>query len=84
MATCPKAGYPGQDAQVGRDADQSTSTNNDADGRRGFNFTKIGADGKALVIQNQAWSNTDLETAGSKWSCVKDNVTGLIWEVKTD
>lgn len=24
-----------------------------------------------------------METAGSKWSCVKDNVTGLIWEVKT-
>jgi hypothetical protein len=39
-----------------------------------------------LSIQNAAWiiGGTGTESAGTKWSCVRDNVTGLIWEVKTD
>ncbi len=68
--TCPQAGFPGQDAETGRDANQAT--NNDADGHRGFDFTKISSTGAALPADAAAWS------------CVKDNVTGLIWEVKTD
>jgi hypothetical protein len=65
---CPVTGYPGQDAQYGRDQ----TANNDSDGHAGFSFTKLDANGNALPA-----------SAGS-WSCVRDNVTGLTWEVKTD
>ncbi len=65
---CPQANYPGQDAQYGRDANQST--NNDYDGHAGLSFTKISNNGEALPI------------AATQWGCIKDNVTGLIWEVK--
>ncbi|QQZ28570.1 DUF1566 domain-containing protein [Thiothrix subterranea] len=74
-AACPQAGFPGQDAETGRDATQAT--NNDADGHRGFNFTKLDSAGVALADQSAAYASTP-------WACVKDNVTGLIWEVKTD
>ncbi len=65
--TCPVSDYLGQDAQYGRDA----TDNNKADGHAGFSFTKLDASGQAL------------SSGASQWSCVKDNVTGLIWEVKT-
>lgn len=58
----------GQDGISGRDS----SAPNDEDGRKGFSFTKIAASGAALA------------SSASQWSCVKDNVTGLIWELKTD
>jgi hypothetical protein len=67
---CPQAGFVGQDAESGRDANQAT--NNDADGHRGFSFTKISSTG------------AELPASATQWSCVKDNVTGLMWEVKTD
>ena len=65
---CPVIDYPGQDAQYGRDA----THNNDNDGHAGFSFTKLDENGNALP------------SSALKWTCVKDNVTGLIWEVKTD
>jgi len=65
---CPIEGYPNQDAQSGRDASQ----NNNSNGPAGFDFTKISKTGAVLAIN------------ATHWSCVKDNVTGLIWEVKTD
>ena len=66
--TSPPAGYPGQDASYGRDATQD----HDADGHAGFSFTKLDANGKALAASAAAWS------------CVRDEVTGLVWEAKTD
>lgn len=60
----------GQDAVYGRDANDAA--NADSDGHKGFSFTKIGAGGEELASD------------ASSWSCVRDNVTGLIWEVKTD
>jgi len=65
---CPVTDFPGQDAEYGRDA---TYADNDEDGLAGFSFTKLDASGKALA------------TDAADWSCVKDNVTGLIWEKKT-
>jgi len=59
----------GQDAQLGRDAD--SATNNNSDGHKGFSFTKLDSSGIALANQS-----------GTTFSCVKDNVTGLIWESK--
>jgi Protein of unknown function (DUF1566)/PKD domain len=58
-----------QDGMVGRDA--SDTTNNTSDGNLGFSFTKVAANGLALPVN------------AATWSCVKDNVTGLMWEVKT-
>jgi hypothetical protein len=57
-----------QDCKHGRDF----THNDDSDGHAGFSFTKLGATGDPLAA------------SASTWSCVKDNVTGLIWEVKTD
>ncbi len=59
----------GQDAQSGRDA--NLATNSDSDGHKGFSFTKLDNSGIALADQS-----------GTVFSCVKDNVTGLIWESK--
>ncbi|MBO0613421.1 Lcl C-terminal domain-containing protein [Thiothrix fructosivorans] len=68
--TCPQSDYPMQDAEYGRDANQVT--NNDYDGHAGFSFTKISSNGYSLPINS------------NEWACIKDNVTGLIWEVKTN
>lgn len=63
---CPATDYPNQDAQFGRDI----RNNDDSDGHAGFSFTKLDVNGIALP------SNA------TNWSCIKDNVTGLTWEVK--
>ncbi|MEA1048322.1 DUF1566 domain-containing protein [Lamprobacter modestohalophilus] len=61
-------GYAGQDGGDGRDV-----THNDpSDGHAGFSFTKLDDNGNDLLAD------------AADWSCVRDNVTGLIWEVKTD
>ncbi|MCB1659804.1 MAG: DUF1566 domain-containing protein, partial [Pseudomonadales bacterium] len=62
-----------QDAQLGRDAlaTQGQLSKVGA-GDAGFDFTKISATGAALPANATAWS------------CVQDNHTGLMWEVKTD
>jgi len=63
----------GQDAHYGRDA--NPLTNDDADGHAGFSFTKLDASGTPLADQSANYATTP-------WSCVLDNVTGLMWEVK--
>jgi len=80
-----------QDAMQGRDytANQgllakvggSTPNNGKANG---FDFTKIGSNGQPLAIQNGTWNAGGSEAAGSMWDCVRDNVTGLLWENKSD
>ncbi len=64
---CPVSGFPNQDAQVGRDK----TKNDDSDGYAGFSFTKISSSGATLAA------------SATSWNCVKDNVTGLMWENKT-
>lgn len=61
-----------QDCSHGRDV----TSNYDADGHAGFSFTKLAGNGTPLA--NQA-----VDYATPPWACVQDNVTGLIWEVKT-
>lgn len=68
VQTCGISQFPRQDAEFGRDATHY----NDLDGHAGFSFTKISATG------------TELPLDASEWSCIKDNITGLLWEVKTD
>lgn len=72
MATlaCPIANLPNQDGDTGRDAAAAKGQlAKKGIGQAGFDFTKLGADGAELAA-----SATD-------WSCVRDNVTGLTWEV---
>jgi hypothetical protein len=64
---CPVSGFSTQDAQSGRDV----TNNDDSDGHAGFSFTKISSTGSSLPA------------SATSWNCVKDNVTGLIWEIKT-
>jgi hypothetical protein len=65
--SCGISTYPGQDGEFGRDV----TNNDDKDGHAGFSFSKISATGEKLPFN------------ASTWACVKDNVTGLLWEVKT-
>ncbi|MBL4658883.1 MAG: DUF1566 domain-containing protein [Alcanivoracaceae bacterium] len=58
-----------QDCDHGRDS--SGMTNINEDGAAGFSFTKLDTFGNPLS------NNAEL------WSCVKDNITGLTWEIKT-
>lgn len=61
----------GQDALFGRDV----TDNDDTDGHAGFSFSKLDTDGIPLSDQSQDY-------ATNPWACVKDNITGLVWEVK--
>ncbi|MGX9727487.1 MAG: Lcl C-terminal domain-containing protein [Candidatus Electronema sp. VV] len=60
-----------QDCSNGPD-DADMTGNTDSDGLAGFSFTKLDSNGDPLP------------QSAASWACVKDNVTGLIWEVKTD
>lgn len=64
---CPLSAYPDQDAERGRDVTHF----NPKDGHAGFSFAKLGPDGAELPLSAEAWT------------CVRDKVTGLVWEVKT-
>jgi hypothetical protein len=64
---CPVSDFPNQDAQSGRDV----TNNDDSDGHAGFSFTKISSTGASLPA------------SATSWNCVKDNVTGLMWKIKT-
>jgi Protein of unknown function (DUF1566) len=67
--------HPRQDARLGRDA--NTSPGKIGGGDAGFDFTKISNAGNALP------ANAVLGPAANNWACSRDNVTGLVWEVKT-
>ena len=81
VACSTDSNIPVQDCHQGRDAD--TNLQKTGAGQAGFDFTKLGSDGAQLTIQNGAYSATGTAANGTKWSCVRDNVTGMIWEVKT-
>lgn len=72
-----------QDGYLGRDAQKLAGTLPKVGaGFSGFDYTKLGASGKILSKQDGDWSNTGTEAEGTQWDCVRDNVTGLVWEVK--
>lgn len=63
------AANPGQDGRFGRDAAQGAGQlPKIGSGAAGFDFTALDASGQAI--------------APGAHSCVRDNVTGLMWEVK--
>ncbi len=66
-----------QDCSHGRDTlAASGNLTKVGGGMAGFDFTKLDANGNPLANQNQDYPT-------QPWHCVKDNQTGLIWEVKT-
>ena len=67
-ATCPQPLYPRQDADLGRDAVVTSTSQKVGDGSAGFDFTMLDSSGNVI-------------TSGTP-SCIRDNVTGLWWEVK--
>ncbi|EKK9985906.1 DUF1566 domain-containing protein [Vibrio vulnificus] len=68
---CPVQGYEGQDGEHGRDAlARKGQLQKVGGGAAGFDFTKLDNSGNPLP------------ESASEWSCVRDNHTGLIWEVK--
>ncbi|BFT29386.1 hypothetical protein D210916BOD24_05620 [Alteromonas sp. D210916BOD_24] len=65
--------FPGQDGQRGADVIEKNGLIEKAGrGKAGFDFTRLNANGD------------EQDASATTWSCVRDNVTGLIWEVKTD
>ena len=69
---------PRQDGRYGRDAKvgKGLLTKVGA-GAAAFDFSKIANDGSVVL------STVALGVNPTDWACTKDNVTGLIWEVKT-
>lgn len=67
-STSPNSDYPSQDAEFGRDADNTDSF----DGHSGFSLTKIDISGNALPSNAESFVS------------VLDNQTGLFWEVKDE
>lgn len=61
-----------QDCSTGRDTKAASTLGKTGTGRYGFDFTKLDASGNALAA------------GATDWFCVKDNHTGLVWEVKKD
>ncbi|MCW5214079.1 DUF1566 domain-containing protein, partial [Desulfobulbus sp. US5] len=59
-----------EDANYGRDKsflNDPAAASGDVDGYAGFSFTKLAADGGELAYD------------AASWTCVRDNVTGLVW-----
>lgn len=70
---------PGQDGHHGRDAAAAGGTLlKVGGGMDGFDFTKISNSGQELP------ATAGLGAGPQDWACTRDNVTGLIWEVKVD
>lgn len=79
--TCPQPGYPVQDGDLGRDpasfkGDLAKVGYGGYTYDFGYDFTKIGFNGKPLF--NQA-ANYSVDP----WGCVRDNWSGLEWSVPT-
>lgn len=55
-----------------------TLLNKTGTGAGGFDFTKIANNGDELD------ATATLGSAANQWACTRDNVTGLIWEVKVN
>ena len=71
----------GQDGRYGRDAAAPPAVGaltKTGAGAAGFDFTKIANNGTALPAGAVLGPNP------GEWACTRDNVTGLIWEIKTD
>jgi hypothetical protein len=72
------AAYPRQDGRFGRDAKAAAGTlTKIGGGAAGFDYSKVANNGSSLA------ASATLGTAATDWACTRDNITGLLWEVKT-
>jgi hypothetical protein len=70
--------YPRQDGRFGFDAKVTHgSAVKTGAGAAGFDYTKIANNATNVP------ANTALGSAPTDWACTRDNITGLMWEVKT-
>lgn len=69
--------HPRQDCRYGRDAAAAAGMPKTGGGGKGFDFSKIANNGSVLP------ASAALGSGATDWACTRDNVTGLIWEVKT-
>lgn len=82
---CPVAGYEGQAGDTGRDAKaRDGELEKQGGGYAGFDFTKLNQYGAVLQEQGRNWQYGGSEAEGTRWSCVRDNTTGLYWHIATD
>ena len=73
VGRAPSTDFAGQDADIGRDRIQESGILTKAgEGRNGFDFTKLNATGDPV------------DADAPIWSCVRDNITGVVWEIKTE
>lgn len=76
------ATHPGQDAVAGRDAAARAGTLvKTGSGVAGFDFTRICNNGAAAGTGGCP-ATPVLGSAPDNWGCTRDNITGLMWEVK--
>jgi hypothetical protein len=70
--------YPRQDCRNGRDAAAAMTgaLKKTGGGGKGFDFTKISNSGDPVG------ETAVLGNGPNEWACTRDNVTGLLWEVK--
>lgn len=70
--------HPRQDCRYGRDAAAAAAVlPKTGGGAKGFDYSKISNTGVALA------ASATLGSAATDWACTMDNITGLMWEVKT-
>lgn len=69
---------PRQDGRFGRDpASAAGVVTKVGGGAAGFDYTQLDSSGVALGSPSTDYATTP-------WDCVQDNITGLMWEVKTN
>lgn len=73
-------GFEGQDCTRGASAANALGlmTKVGSSSIPGRDYSKIGNDGSVLA------ANATLGSAAGDWACTRDNITGLIWEVKVN
>jgi len=77
------ATHPGQDALHGRDSEaRSRKLSKAGSGSAALDFTKVCMSGE-IAGEGDCPPNPTLGSGSNNWACTRDNVTGLIGEVKT-
>lgn len=83
-STCETSNLTGQDCHYGRDkAAADGNLPKIGGGREGFDFTKVCNSGETAG-QGDCPNDSQLGSGANDWACTRDNVTGLIWEVKVN
>jgi Protein of unknown function (DUF1566) len=72
--------HPRQDGRYGRD--KKPGLPKIGNGPKGFDYTKICNSGQSAG-SGTCPASPALGTGANEWGCTKDNVTNLVWEIKT-